>query len=192
MRRITVFDTTLRDGEQSPGFSMNVSEKVTLAEQLARLGVDVIEAGFPIASNQDFEAVRAVAQAVSGKTIVAGLCRTKFMDIDRAGEALKETERPRIHTFIATSDLHMAHKLKMDREKVLESAAAAVKHALKYTDDVEFSAEDATRSDREFLCRIVETVIKAGATTVNLPDTVGNTVPKEYGELIKEILTRVP
>ena len=192
MRRITIFDTTLRDGEQSPGFSMNVSEKVTLAEQLARLGADVIEAGFPIASNQDFEAVREVARVVSGKATVAGLCRTKFPDIDRAGEALKGTDRPRIHTFIATSDLHLQHKLKMSRDQVLEATANAVRHARKYTDDVEFSAEDATRSDHEYLCRVVETAIKAGAKTINLPDTVGNTVPWEYAELIKEILARVP
>jgi len=192
MRRIIVFDTTLRDGEQSPGFSMNVSEKVTLAEQLAELGVDVIEAGFPIASNDDFEAVRQVARVVAGRAAVAGLCRTKTEDLDRAGEALKEAARPRIHTFIATSDIHLAHKLKMSREQVLEAAVAAVKHARKYTDDVEFSAEDATRTDREFLCRIVEAVIKAGAKTVNLPDTVGHTVPWEYASIIKEVLTRVP
>ncbi len=192
MRRIIVFDTTLRDGEQSPGFSMNVSEKVTLAEQLAQLGVDVIEAGFPIASNDDFEAVRQVAKAVGGEAAVAGLCRTKVQDLDRAGEALREAGRPRIHTFIATSDLHLAHKLKMSREQVLEAAVAAVKHARKFTDDVEFSAEDATRSDREFLCRVVEAVIRAGAKTVNLPDTVGHTVPWEYSSLIREVLTRVP
>ncbi len=192
MRRITVFDTTLRDGEQSPGFSMNVSEKVSLAEQLAQLGVDVIEAGFPIASNDDFEAVRQVAKVIGGRAAVAGLCRTKLQDIDRAAEALKEAARPRIHTFIATSDLHLAHKLKMSREQVLEAAAAAVGHARKFTDDVEFSAEDATRSDLEFLCRVVETVIKAGARTVNLPDTVGHTVPWEYAAMIRGVLSRVP
>src|SRR5262245_25768854 len=142
MRRIVVFDTTLRDGEQSPGFSMNVAEKVTLAEQLAQLGVDVIEAGFPVASNQDFEAVREVARVVNGRAAVAGLCRTKQQDLDRAGEALQGAGRPRIHTFIATSDLHLQHKLKMSREEVLEAAVAAVRHARKYTDDVEFSAED--------------------------------------------------
>ncbi len=191
MRRIVIFDTTLRDGEQSPGFSMNVSEKVTLAEQLARLGVDVIEAGFPVASNADFEAVREVARVVSGKAVVAALCRTKIQDIDRAGEALKGTARARIHTFIATSELHLQHKLKMSRDEVIQAAVAAVKHARKYTDDVEFSAEDATRSDREYLCRVVEAVIAAGARTVNLPDTVGNTVPWEYSALMKEILTRV-
>jgi 2-isopropylmalate synthase len=192
MRRITVFDTTLRDGEQSPGFSMNVSEKVTLAEQLAQLGVDVIEAGFPVASNDDFEAVRQVARAVGAQAAVAGLCRTKDQDLDRAGEALKDAARPRIHTFIATSDIHLAHKLKMSREQALEAAVAAVKRARKYTDDVEFSAEDATRSDREYLCRVVEAVIKAGAKTVNLPDTVGHTVPWEYASMIREVLARVP
>ena len=192
MRRIIVFDTTLRDGEQSPGFSMNVSEKITLAEQLAQLGVDVIEAGFPIASNDDFEAVRQVAKAVGGRATVAGLCRAKDSDIDRAGEALKEASRRRIHTFIATSDLHLQHKLKMSREAVLEAAVAAVQRARKYTDDVEFSAEDATRSDRDYLCRVVEAVIKAGAKTINLPDTVGHTVPWEYASIIKDVLARVP
>ncbi len=192
MRRLIVFDTTLRDGEQSPGFSMNVGEKVSLAEQLAQLGVDVIEAGFPVASNDDFEAVRQVAKVIGSRATVAGLCRTKTADIDRTGEALKDAARARIHTFIATSDLHLEHKLKMNREQALEAAVAAVKHARKYTDDVEFSAEDSTRSDRDYLCRIVEAVIKAGAKTVNLPDTVGHTVPWEYSTLIKDVLTRVP
>jgi 2-isopropylmalate synthase len=192
MRKIIVFDTTLRDGEQSPGFSMNVSEKVALAEQLAQLGVDVIEAGFPIASNDDFEAVRQVAKVVGDRVTVAGLCRTRIQDLDRAGEALKGVLRPRIHTFIATSDLHLQHKLKMTRDEVVEAAVAAVKHARNYTDDVEFSAEDATRSDREYLCRVVDAVIRAGAKTVNLPDTVGHTVPWEYAALIREILSRVP
>jgi 2-isopropylmalate synthase len=192
MRRIVVFDTTLRDGEQSPGFSMNVSEKVSMAEQLMRLGVDVIEAGFPIASNQDFEAVRDVARAVGDRAAVAGLCRTKFQDIDRAGEALQPSPRRRIHTFIATSDLHMAHKLKMTREQVLEATAEAVKRARQYTDDIEFSAEDATRTDRDFLFRVLEAAIKAGATTLNIPDTVGHTVPWEYGDLIRSIRGKVP
>jgi len=190
--RVIVFDTTLRDGEQSPGFSMNVSEKVALAEQIAQLGVDVLEAGFPIASNDDFEAVRQVAKAVAGRSTVAALCRTKDQDIDRAGEAFKGATRARIHTFIATSDLHLQHKLKMTRDEVVETAVAAIKRARKYTDDVEFSAEDATRSDRDYLCRVVEAVIKAGATTVNLPDTVGHTVPWEYSAIIKDVLTRVP
>ena len=192
MRKIIVFDTTLRDGEQSPGFSMNVSEKVSLAEQLSQLGVDVIEGGFPIASNDDFEAVRQVAKAVNNRATVAALCRTKDQDLDRAAEALKGVGRARIHTFIATSDLHLQHKLKMTRDEVIDTAVAAVKRARTYTDDVEFSAEDATRSDRDYLCRIVEAVIKAGATTVNLPDTVGHTVPWEYSAIIKDVLTRVP
>jgi len=192
MRKITVFDTTLRDGEQSPGFSMNVAEKVSLAEQLAQLGVDVIEAGFPVASNDDFEAVRQVAKAVNNRATVAALCRTKIQDLDRAGEALKGVARGRIHTFIATSDLHLQHKLKMSRDEVVESAVAAIKHARQYTDDIEFSAEDSTRSDRDYLCRVVEAVIKAGARTINLPDTVGHTVPWEYSAIIKDVLTRVP
>jgi 2-isopropylmalate synthase len=192
MRKILVFDTTLRDGEQSPGFSMNVSEKVTLAEQLAQLGVDVIEAGFPIASNDDFEAVRQVSKVVGPRATVAGLCRTRPQDIDRAGEALKGGARSRIHTFIATSDIHIQHKLKMSREAVVEAAVAAVKQARQHTDDVEFSAEDATRSDRDFLCKVVEAVVKAGARTVNLPDTVGHTVPWEYHRLITDVKARVP
>jgi 2-isopropylmalate synthase len=192
MRKIIVFDTTLRDGEQSPGFSMNVAEKVSLAEQLAQLGVDVIEGGFPIASNDDFEAVRQVSKAVNNRATVAALCRTKDQDLDRAAEALKGTSRSRIHTFIATSDLHLQHKLKMTRDEVIDTAVAAVKRARKYTNDVEFSAEDATRSDRDYLCRVVEAVIKAGATTINLPDTVGHTVPWEYSAIIKDVLTRVP
>ncbi|HVE42242.1 MAG TPA: 2-isopropylmalate synthase [Planctomycetota bacterium] len=192
MRKIIVFDTTLRDGEQSPGFSMNVAEKVSLAEQLSQLGVDVIEGGFPIASNDDFEAVRQVAKAVNNRATVAALCRTKDQDLDRAAEALKGVGRSRIHTFIATSDLHLQHKLKMTRDEVIDTAVAAVKRARKYTNDVEFSAEDATRSDRDYLCRVVEAVIKAGATTVNLPDTVGHTIPWEYSAIIKDVLTRVP
>jgi 2-isopropylmalate synthase len=191
MRKILIFDTTLRDGEQSPGFSMSVSEKVTMAEQLAELGADIIEAGFPIASNADFEAVREVARAVGSRATVAGLSRAKMEDIDRAWEALKGIERPRIHTFLATSDLHMAHKLKMSREQVVEAAAAAVRHARKYTDDVEFSPEDATRSDRDFLCRVLEAVIQAGARTLNIPDTVGHAVPWEFGGLIRHLRERV-
>jgi 2-isopropylmalate synthase len=192
MRKIIVFDTTLRDGEQSPGFSMNVAEKVSLAEQLSQLGVDVIEAGFPVASNDDFESVKQVAKAVAGRATVAALCRTKDQDLDRAGEALKGAAKARIHTFIATSDLHLQHKLKMTRDEVIATAVAAVTRAKKYTDDIEFSAEDATRSDRDYLCRVVEAVIKAGAKTINLPDTVGHTVPWEYSAIIKDVLTRVP
>jgi 2-isopropylmalate synthase len=189
--RVIVFDTTLRDGEQSPGASMNIEEKVTLAKQLARLGVDVIEAGFPISSVGDFEAVRRVSVEVKGP-IIAGLCRANRADIDRAWEALREAERPRIHTFIATSDIHLEHKLHKTREEVLQMSVDAVRHAKSLCDDVEFSAEDATRSDVEYLCRIVEAVIEAGATTVNIPDTVGYAIPSEFGHLIKTIFERVP
>ncbi|MFA5352983.1 MAG: 2-isopropylmalate synthase [Thermodesulfovibrionales bacterium] len=191
MRIIRIFDTTLRDGEQSPGASMNVDEKIQVARQLVRLGVDIIEAGFPIASPGDFEAVHRIATEIKGSTI-AGLCRARFEDIDRAAEALKPAESKRIHTFLATSDIHLKHKLRMSREQVLEGAVAAVKRARQYTDDVEFSAEDATRSDWDFLCKVTEEVIKAGAGTVNIPDTVGYTVPQEYGELMDYLFAHVP
>ncbi|NTU42269.1 MAG: 2-isopropylmalate synthase [Nitrospirales bacterium] len=191
MRTVRIFDTTLRDGEQSPGASMNVDEKIQVARQLVRLGVDIIEAGFPIASPGDFEAVSRIASEIKGSTI-AGLARTKAEDIDRAAEALKLAESRRIHTFIATSDIHLQHKLRMSRDQVLETAIAAVKRARQYTDDVEFSAEDATRSDWDFLCKVTEEVIKAGAGTVNIPDTVGYTVPQEYGELMDYLFARVP
>lgn len=189
--QIKIFDTTLRDGEQSPGFSMNQEEKLTFARQLERLNVDVIEAGFPIASDGDFETVREIGKQITGPT-VAALCRTREKDIDRAIEALKFADKPRIHVFIATSDLHMEHKLKMSREEVLESAVKAVKKAKSFCDDVEFSAEDASRSDPEFLYEIFTAVIDAGATTINVPDTVGYAVPWKYGELIKDIQEIVP
>ncbi|MFQ5881536.1 MAG: 2-isopropylmalate synthase [Candidatus Methylomirabilales bacterium] len=190
--RIMIFDTTLRDGEQSPGYSMNTREKLELARQLARLRVDVIEAGFPIASSDDFEAVKAVSQNIRDGIIIAGLGRTRDQDIDRAWEALKYAQRPRIHTFIATSDIHMQYKLKMSREEVLEAAVRAVKRARGYTDDVEFSCEDACRTDEDFLCQVVEAAIKAGATTVNIPDTVGYAIPWEYGKRIRNLTNRVP
>lgn len=189
--RLTIFDTTLRDGEQAPGFSMRIHEKVRLARQLERLGADVIEAGFPIASEADAEAVRAVAGAVR-QPIIAGLTRACTGDIDRAGWALKGAARARIHTFIATSDLHLSRKLNMTRDACLDAAAKAVQQARRFTDDVQFSAEDATRSDLDFLCRVVEAVIAAGATTVNLPDTVGYSTPDEIAEFFKAILGRVP
>ena len=189
--RVYIFDTTLRDGEQAPGFSMNMEEKMAVAHQLARLGVDVIEAGFPIASPGDFEAVKRVAQEVRGP-IIAGLCRANEEDIERAAEALKYAERARIHTFIATSEIHMKYKLQMDPEDVLQAAVAAVKFARGFTDDVEFSAEDATRSDMDFLCRVVEAVIGAGATVVNIPDTVGYAIPDEFSERIATIMNSVP
>lgn len=191
MRIIKVFDTTLRDGEQSPGASMNVEEKLQVARQLVRLGVDIIEAGFPIASPGDFEAVKRIATEIKGATI-AGLARAKNEDIDSAGEALQLAESKRIHTFLATSDIHLKYKLRMSRESVLEAAVNAVKRARQFTDDVEFSAEDATRSDWDYLCKVTEEVIKAGARTVNIPDTVGYTVPQEFGELIEYLLNNVP
>ncbi|MCX8034412.1 MAG: 2-isopropylmalate synthase [Thermodesulfovibrio sp.] len=190
MRRIKIFDTTLRDGEQSPGASMNVEEKIQVAKQLKKLGVDIIEAGFPIASPGDFEAVNRIAKEVKG-IVVAGLCRARDEDIEKAAEALKPAERKRIHTFIATSDIHLKYKLRMDREQVIQAAIKAVKKARQYTDDVEFSAEDATRSDWDYLCKVTEEVIKAGATTVNIPDTVGYTTPIEFGEFIKGIKENV-
>lgn len=189
--KIKIFDTTLRDGEQSPGASMNSDEKVRVALQLEKLNVDIIEAGFPIASDGDFNAVKKVAEAIR-TCQVAGLARANKKDIDRAWEALKGGVNPRIHTFIATSDIHLKYKLKKSREEVLEAAVAAVKHAKSYTDNVEFSAEDAVRSDVDYLCRVVKAVIKAGATTVNIPDTVGYAIPSEFGNLIRTIHERVP
>jgi 2-isopropylmalate synthase len=189
--RVLVFDTTLRDGEQAPGFSMTVEQKVRLARQIERLGVDVIEAGFPTASEGDFESVKKVAQEVKGCTI-AGLARTKQEDINRAWEALKHSKRPRIHLFIATSDIHLKHKLKKSREEVLDLAARSIRYAKTLTDDVEFSAEDATRSDVGFLSQVIETAIEAGATVVNIPDTVGYAVPEEFGTLIRTLRETVP
>jgi len=191
LRTIKIFDTTLRDGEQCPGASMNREEKLTVARQLARLKVDIIEAGFPFASEDDFEAVKTIAKEVKGP-VIAGLARAKPDDIDRAWEALKHAEKARIHTFIATSEIHIQRKLKMDQESVLAAAVSAVKHAKRYTDDVEFSAEDAVRSQADYLCRVIEAAIKAGATTINIPDTVGYAIPEEFGHLIEQILNRVP
>ncbi|WP_027717592.1 2-isopropylmalate synthase [Desulfovirgula thermocuniculi] len=189
-RRIYIFDTTLRDGEQSPGVSLNAGEKLQIARQLAKLGVDVIEAGFPITSPGDFEAVQLIAREVRGVT-VAALARANYADIDRAWEAVREAEQPRIHTFIATSPIHMAHKLRMTPDQVLEAAVAAVKRAKSYVSDVEFSCEDASRSELDFLCRVVEAAIAAGATVINIPDTVGYAVPEEFARLIREIRRRV-
>jgi len=188
---VKIFDTTLRDGEQSPGYSMNLDEKLRMALQLERLRVDVIEAGFPIASDGDFETVREIAKKVTGST-VAGLCRTRKKDIDRAADALKHAEKSRIHTFIATSDIHMQHKLEMSRKEVLDEAVKAVNYASGFGHEVEFSAEDASRSEPEFLYEIFEAVIDAGATIINVPDTVGYALPWEFGELIKGIKTNVP
>jgi 2-isopropylmalate synthase len=183
MDKVIIFDTTLRDGEQSPGASMNTAEKLRLATQLERLGVDAIEAGFPAASSGDFEAVRAIAAKVTRAEVVA-LARATREDIDRAWGAIRDAARPRIHTFIATSDIHLEHKLRMSRDQVVEAAMQAVRHAKSYTSQVEFSAEDGSRSDRDFLCRVFEAAIEAGATTVNLPDTVGYAMPEEFGELV--------
>jgi 2-isopropylmalate synthase len=192
IKRIQIFDTTLRDGEQSPGASMNVEEKLRIASQLERLHVDVIEAGFPIASEGDFEAVRRVAKTIKGAQ-VAGLSRANFKDIDCAWNALKYAgERGRIHTFIATSDIHMQYKLKMSEQQVIDAAVAAVSRAAGYTPNVEFSAEDAVRTRLPFLARVVEEVIAAGARVVNIPDTVGYTIPSEYFNIIKYLRDNVP
>ncbi len=188
--RITVFDTTLRDGEQSPGCSMNVPEKLRIAHQLDRLGVDVIEAGFPIASDGDFEAVQAIAAAVR-RPIIAGLARACAPDIERAWQALKGAAHPRIHVFLATSDIHLKYKLRMTREQCLKQARESVQLAKSFCADVEFSPEDATRTDRDFLREVVQAVIDAGATTVNIPDTVGYTMPAEYAEIIQMLRERV-
>jgi len=189
--RVLIFDTTLRDGEQSPGASMTLGEKLRVAEMLDFMGVDVIEAGFPIASNGDFEAVSEVSKLVK-KATVCGLARAGAKDIERAGAAVKHAKSPRIHTFISTSPVHMKHKLQMQPEEVLEAIAFSVRHARKYTDNVEWSAEDAIRTDRDFLCKSVEIAIKAGATTINIPDTVGYTLPQEYAEIITMLREKVP
>jgi 2-isopropylmalate synthase len=189
--RVVVFDTTLRDGEQAPGFSMDVPAKLAMARALDALGVDIIEAGFPIASPADSEAVRQVAAAVH-RPVIAALARARRQDIEEAGQALAPAKRPRIHTFLATSDLHLTAKLRMSHDDCLAAAVDAVKLARSFTDDVEFSAEDATRSNRDFLCRVIEAVIDAGATTVNLPDTVGYATPDEIREFFEQIISRVP
>ena len=188
--RVAIFDTTLRDGEQSPGCSMNLEEKLRMARQLDALGVDIIEAGFAIASEDDFAAVREVAR-VCRRPIIASLCRTTREDIERAWEALADAARPRIHTFIATSDIHLQYKLQKTREEVLEMSRQAVRLAKSFTDDVEFSAEDATRSDLDYLCQVIEAVIDEGATVVNIPDTVGYTIPSEYSHIINTLKQRV-
>jgi 2-isopropylmalate synthase len=188
--RITIFDTTLRDGEQSPGCSMNVQEKLRLAQQLDRLGVDVIEAGFPIASEGDFEAVQRIAASVR-RPVIAGLARACTGDVDRAWEALRGAAHPRIHIFLATSDIHLKYKLRITREQCLEKARNSVRHAKTLCADVEFSPEDATRTDVPFLCQVIEAVIEAGATTVNIPDTVGYSMPEEYGQLIRTLHEKV-
>jgi len=188
--RVLIFDTTLRDGEQAPGCSMNTDEKLVIARQLEKLGVDIIEAGFPIASQGDFEAVQRVANEIRG-TRVAGLARCVRKDIDRAWEALKGAARPRIHTFLATSDIHLEYKLKMSRQDALRNVREWVSHARSLCDDVEFSPEDSTRSDRDFLCEILQVAVDSGATTLNIPDTVGYTMPGEYRSLMQKIRKEV-
>lgn len=189
-KNIAIFDTTLRDGEQSPGCSMYLEEKISMARQLEKLGVDVIEAGFPFASDGDFRSVAAVADECRDTTIAA-LCRTVPSDIHRAAEALKKAKRARIHTFIATSDIHLEYKLKKSRDEVLEMTANAVSIAREHVGDVEFSAEDATRSDPDFVCQVFETAVGAGATVINIPDTVGYTLPGEFANLVRLVSERV-
>ena len=188
--RISIFDTTLRDGEQSPGCSMDLDEKLRMAEKLQELGVDVIEAGFPIASEGDFAAVKAVA-ARCREVKVAALCRTAEQDVARAAEALTYAARPRIHTFCATSDIHLEHKLKKTRSEVIEMTRRAVSQARSYAEDVEFSAEDATRSDIDYLCEVLDAAVEAGASVLNVPDTVGYTTPPEYKHLVEQVIKRV-
>jgi 2-isopropylmalate synthase len=189
--RVRIFDTTLRDGEQSPGISLNTQEKVEIAQQLARLGVDIIEAGFPITSPGDFDAVQAIARNVAGP-VICGLARTSKQDIDAAWNAVKDAERARIHTFIATSDIHIERKLQTTREDVKGQARAAVAHAREYTDDVEFSPEDGSRSDVEFMAEVIQIALDEGATTINVPDTVGYTMPQEYAAMFDELYRLVP
>ena len=188
---VLIFDTTLRDGEQAPGNSLTPEEKIRLARQLEALGVDIIEAGFPAASEGDYRSVREIAAEVR-KPVIAALARCTDRDIDLAGEALHGAERSRIHVFISTSDLHMREKLRLSREEVVERAREAVRRARRYTDDVEFSAEDASRSDPDFLCQVVQAAIEEGATTINLPDTVGYAMPHEYAAMFRDVLARVP
>jgi 2-isopropylmalate synthase len=189
--RVLIFDTTLRDGEQCPGATMTFEEKLEVADLLDEMGVDIIEAGFPIASDGDFEAVSAIAKRVK-RAVVAGLARASFQDIDRCAEAVRHAQRPRIHTFISTSPIHMKYKLQKEPDEVLEMVRASVERARNYVEDVEWSAEDGTRTEIDFLCRCVETAIRAGATTINIPDTVGYTVPEEYYNLFKTVRERVP
>ena len=189
--RIVIFDTTLRDGEQSPGASMNLDEKLRVAQALEAMGVDVIEAGFPIASNGDFEAVEAIAKVVT-ESVVCGLARASKKDIERAAMALKPARRKRIHTFISTSPLHMRAKLQMEPDAVHQAVIDSVSFARQFTDDVEWSCEDGTRTEHDFMCRCIESAIKAGATTINIPDTVGYSIPEEFGALIRMVMNRVP
>ena len=187
--RVVIFDTTMRDGEQSPGASMSLEEKLEVAELLDAMGVDIIEAGFPIASNGDFEAVHEIAKRTES-AVICGLSRAAFKDIDRCAEAIKPAERERIHTFLSTSPVHLNYKLQKEPHEVFEMVIAQVTRARNHTDDVEWSSEDGTRTEFDFLCRCVEAAIKAGATTINLPDTVGYTIPEEYFDLFKRVRER--
>src|SRR5213079_1684459 len=189
--RVRIFDTTLRDGEQSPGISLNKPEKVEIAHQLSRLGADIIEAGFPITSPGDFEAVQAIAREVEGP-IICGLARTAKQDIEAAWNAVRDSERPRIHTFIATSDIHIERKLQTTREDVKGQVRAAVAQAREYTEDVEFSPEDGSRSDIEYMAEVIQIALDEGATTINVPDTVGYTMPREYRAMFEELYRLVP
>src|SRR5215510_14123785 len=189
--RVLIFDTTLRDGEQSPGISLNTTEKLEIAHQLARLGVDVIEAGFPAASPGDFEAVRTIAREVHGP-VIAGLARAHATDIEKAADAVRDADHPRIHTFISTSDIHIQHQLQSTREDVKGSARAAVAHAKQYLEDVEFSPMDATRADVEFTAEVVQIAIDEGANTINVPDTVGYSMPHEFGAYLERLYELVP
>lgn len=190
-RKIHIFDTTLRDGEQVPGAKLNKKQKIEIAEQLARLGVDVMEAGFPCSSPEDLEAVKAISEVVKGP-IIAGLARAVKEDIDIAWEAVRRAERPRIHTFLGSSDIHLQKKLRRDRESALEMAVEAVRYAKRYCEDVEYSTEDASRTDFDYLCRVIDGAVKAGATVINIPDTVGYAIPDEFGDLIHRLKERVP
>src|SRR5262245_17816572 len=190
-QRIVIFDTTLRDGEQSPGMSMNIEEKIQVAEALDAMGVDVIEAGFAIASQGDFEAVHAIAKQIKN-AVVCSLARAKTIDIERAAEAVKPAKRPRIHTFMSTSEIHLTHQYRIGQKECLEMIKDSVTLARKHTDNVEWSAMDATRTEVDFLCKAVEMAIKSGATTINIPDTVGYATPEDYGKLIRTLIERVP
>ncbi|NLO55447.1 MAG: 2-isopropylmalate synthase, partial [Thermovirga sp.] len=186
---VRIFDTTLRDGEQSAGINLNTAEKLQIAHNLARMKIDVIEAGFPAASPGDLQAVREIARNIRGP-VIAGLARTRTGDIEAAWEALRDAERPRIHTFIATSDIHLEHKLRMSREQVKDEVHRAVSLARSFVDDVEFSAEDASRSDLDYLCEVFRIAAEGGATTLNIPDTVGYSLPEEFSRFVAEIIRR--
>ncbi|HWF31424.1 MAG TPA: 2-isopropylmalate synthase, partial [Solirubrobacteraceae bacterium] len=189
--RVLIFDTTLRDGEQSPGISLNKAEKLEIAHQLARLGVDIVEAGFPITSPGDFESVQAIAREVEGP-VICGLARTSHQDIEAAWSAVKDSERPRIHTFLATSDVHIEHKLQSTREDVKGQVRAAVAQARELCEDVEFSPEDGSRSDVEYMAEVIQIALDEGASTINVPDTVGYAMPSEYGAMFEELYRLVP